>query len=152
MNYKFRVNSPEHSKEIQNALFDLGYDWRMGGDKTYRHVYDEFLFCDDVHTYRNKSISFCSTEEFFVNNENTEAWIVNGKIVTVHPASLPKETIQPKEVVKSPLGLRPKHIVDSERTAEILQAMFRYNSDNIAIPSEWLTELINIMNFEKEVQ
>lgn len=29
-NMKFRVSSPEHSKEIQEALFEMGYKWRSG--------------------------------------------------------------------------------------------------------------------------
>lgn len=30
-NMKFRVNSPEHSEEIQRELFRLGYEWFMTG-------------------------------------------------------------------------------------------------------------------------
>lgn len=30
---KFRVHSPEHSKAIQEKLFELGYEWAMTGYK-----------------------------------------------------------------------------------------------------------------------
>lgn len=30
-NMKFRVSSPEHSKEIQEALFEMGYKWQAFG-------------------------------------------------------------------------------------------------------------------------
>lgn len=45
---------------------------------------------------------------------------------------------------KPPLGLRPRWIVGTERKREILEAMDRYNTAQMKIPSEWLEELVDL--------
>ena len=42
---------------------------------------------------------------------------------------------------KAPLGLRPRHIVESLRMQEILEACHRYSQAGVAIPIDWLLEL-----------
>ena len=32
---KFRVNNPEHSRVVQQVLFDLGYDWAAGAKSSF---------------------------------------------------------------------------------------------------------------------
>ena len=40
---KFRVNNPEHSRVVQQVLFDLGYDWaagaKFGGEDKGPHLF-----------------------------------------------------------------------------------------------------------------
>ena len=42
---KFRVNNPEHSRVVQQVLFDLGYGWFIGGKSVDHtnvpHIYAE---------------------------------------------------------------------------------------------------------------
>lgn len=45
---KFRVSSPEHSQEIQEALFEMGFCWRSHGCEV-RFV-DSFPPCDYLYT------------------------------------------------------------------------------------------------------
>lgn len=43
-NMKFRVRDEEHSKQIQEALFELGYGWSNSLCKNIKHLPYEFLF------------------------------------------------------------------------------------------------------------
>ncbi len=54
-NLKFRVHSPEHSKAIQERLFELGYKWCSGDIKA---ICTElpFLFADNDGTIGHGSI------------------------------------------------------------------------------------------------
>lgn len=47
-NMKFRVSSPEHSKEIQEALFEMGFCWRSYGCEV--RFTDSFPPCDYLYT------------------------------------------------------------------------------------------------------
>lgn len=47
-NMKFRVNSPEQSKEIQEALFEMGFCWRSYGCEV--RFTDSFPPCDYLYT------------------------------------------------------------------------------------------------------
>jgi hypothetical protein len=67
-NMKFKVESKEHSRKIQEALFDLGYRWRVGG----MNVIDT-----DAHLYAyNDGLIFMSLSKddyYFDKHENEEA-------------------------------------------------------------------------------
>ena len=43
---------------------------------------------------------------------------------------------------KPPIGLMPKKIHDEKRAAEIVLAMSRFLEGNMAIPREWVAELL----------
>lgn len=64
---KFRVKNPEHSKAIQERLFEMGYKWfgehRAAVEKT-KHP---FLYADS-----NLDIFYGNTEELFDKEPNTE--------------------------------------------------------------------------------
>lgn len=47
-NMKFRVSSPEQSKEIQEALFEMGFCWRSHGCEV--RFADSFPPCDYLYT------------------------------------------------------------------------------------------------------
>lgn len=42
---KFRVENEEHSRQIQEALFELGYSWH-GGVTSTQYTHNKFLFAD----------------------------------------------------------------------------------------------------------
>lgn len=51
---------------------------------------------------------------------------------------------------KPPLGLRPRWIVDALRIREILEAMDRYNSAGVPIPTDWSDELNELFEAQRE--
>lgn len=139
---KFRVKSPEHSAEIQKSLFTDGYGWACG---RYKHVDEtdkEFLYTDD-----DGSLLYGNEKEYFEDNKRPEYELYCGIIQPV--CKLPQPTrCPPMHTVKPPLGLRPRHIAEQQRTQEIISAMARYAVDGVSIPVEWITELADL-NMEK---
>jgi hypothetical protein len=51
------------------------------------------------------------------------------------------------EIVKPPLGLRPRYIVREERVREIKEAIKRYVDAEKSVPAEWLHELNEYTRF-----
>jgi hypothetical protein len=45
-----------------------------------------------------------------------------------------------KQIVKPPIGLRPKRISDKERLNEVRGAIVRYYDAELKIPVEWIEE------------
>ncbi len=128
-NMKFRVNSTSHSVEIQTALFDRGCEWGFGG-KVFQDITAWFLFSSDGYITKEDS-----DNDYFVSHHYTEHFLVDGKITS-------------KEQLEKPvIGLRPKHISDSLRIKEILEAMGRYYEAGMKFPQEWVDEL-SIINSE----
>lgn len=56
----------------------------------------------------------------------------------------PKHFIPETNKNPSPIGLKPKKNWINERIKEILEAMLRYNNNGKDIPSEWITELLEL--------
>ena len=52
---KFQVNSPEHSKKIQEKLFEMGYRWWSG--REVRYVNSPYLFTNMCGTITHRSDS-----------------------------------------------------------------------------------------------
>ena len=60
-NIKIRVKNPEHSKKIQEKLFEMGYQWPFGEDnQVFSYVTRQFLFANSEGfiTYGNTLIEF----------------------------------------------------------------------------------------------
>lgn len=141
---KFRVRSEGHSAEIQRALFAMGYrwDWGMGGSVV-QETEHPFL-------YANKDGSICystvGSDLFFAKESGTLSDVVGGSIWP-----LAEFTAGSPEVKQ--LDLRPRHIAEQQRMAEIVEAIQRYVAEYKHIPDEWLRELtdlnINILTTEK---
>lgn len=70
---KIRVKSPEHSKIIQEKLFEMGYKWIAG--KSVQFVDKPCLF---TNTDDEGSITYSSngTEEYFNSQPHTEVELV----------------------------------------------------------------------------
>lgn len=51
-----------------------------------------------------------------------------------------KKKLVKKKIVKPPLGLRPRWVVDELRMNEISEAITRYMNAGRDIPDEWLEE------------
>lgn len=54
---------------------------------------------------------------------------------------LEPEDPAPEQVEHPPLGITPRHIVEHQRSIEILEAMLRYKQANKDVPLAWLEEL-----------
>lgn len=94
-NMKFRVNSPEQSKEIQEALFEMGYGWWSDKVKVVNFADNPFLYTEEWG-----GLSIGSTEDFFnhlkSHQEHTVEVTKSYKlipVVTKVTVESPKETI-----------------------------------------------------------
>ena len=66
-NMKFRVNSPEQSKEIQEALFEMGFCWRSHGCEV--RFTDSFPPCDWLYTDKDGYLwRIDSKEDYLVSS------------------------------------------------------------------------------------
>jgi hypothetical protein len=54
-----------------------------------------------------------------------------------------------EEIVKPPIGLRPKWIIDKERLNEVRSAIVRYYDAELKIPIEWLKEYNQLIDSTK---
>lgn len=52
---------------------------------------------------------------------------------------------KPDYVKPSPIGLRPRWLVNDERAVEIVRAIGRYSSESYMPPLEWIEELVVLM-------
>lgn len=59
---KFRVNSPEHSKAIQNRLFELRLSW-LSGDEFVKNAESHFLYVNEGNIHHGNSLHVFDTEE-----------------------------------------------------------------------------------------
>lgn len=64
---KFRVNNPEHSKNVQDTLFRLGYSWSLGV-KDYKHLGAKY-FCTSAH---KGQMEWIEGEYYFFNHAAEE--------------------------------------------------------------------------------
>lgn len=49
-----------------------------------------------------------------------------------------------KTCKKPPIGIVPRRIHDDERKIAIFEAMKRYSLNDVAIPTEWIDELMEL--------
>ena len=54
-----------------------------------------------------------------------------------------------EEIVKTPIGLRPKWIIDKERLNEVRSAIVRYYDAELKIPIEWIEEYNQLIDSTK---
>ena len=93
-NMKFRVNSPEHSKEIQEALFEMGFCWRSHGCEV--RFADSFPPCDYLYTDTEGHLwRIDSEEDYLVSSFKSaqEFTVQTTKSYKLIPVETPKETI-----------------------------------------------------------
>jgi hypothetical protein len=124
---KFKVESVEHSKAIQDALFALGYKW-AGNDAYHKHEDARYLFAD-INGERGYITYVHADDSYFNDSPNVEHFLVDGEFVTKAPV-----------IERPPLGLKPRSIHERMRLLEILEAMHRYVKADKKIPSEWHDE------------
>lgn len=92
-NMKFKVESPEHSKEIQEALFEMGFCWRIGCKVmfTYSFPPSDYLYTDTAgYLWRIDSEEDYLASSFLSAQEHTIETTKSYKLIPVEP---PKETV-----------------------------------------------------------
>lgn len=86
---KFRVNSPEQSKEIQEALFSMGYKWENHGTEI---MWENDGFTTYLHTDSKGALYRCDRDPdcFEVHQEYT---IKTTKSYELVPVEIQKEEL-----------------------------------------------------------
>lgn len=100
---KFRVNNEEHSRQVQEKLFEMGYRW-WGAGPNVSHTGDPFIY-----TRKDGLLSAGNSESFFREHENTECYLKTS--VTIEEAEHEEMTVSQIEKL---LGKRIK-IVKEEK-------------------------------------
>jgi len=54
-----------------------------------------------------------------------------------------------EQIVKPPIGLRPKWVIDKERLNEVRSAIVRYYDAELKIPIEWIEEYNELIDSTK---
>jgi hypothetical protein len=143
-NMKIRATDEQHSKAIQEKLYELGYVW--GGSPNDRSV----TYYGYLYTYDNGIIMHSDFNSgYFDNHKNPEYVLTSyGEFVDAFKYYTQPETPPMKEpsTEKPPLGLVPRYVRDTQRLQEILEAMHRYSAAGKVIPKLWSDELAELLN------
>jgi hypothetical protein len=141
---KIKIKDEQHSKQVQEALFNMGYEWGDGG-RTIKHTDAKALY-----TYEYGGLFYNSRDEdsteHFDENEKPEYKLSFGTFVPA--VYIPDPDFPQIVIVDDPhggqpgplLGLTPRIIRDKERLVEILEAMLRFAKGDMIIPDEWDNE------------
>ena len=92
---KFRVRDEEHSKQIQETLFGLGYKWATGEPGV------NYTYCQYLYTNNDGDLCYGTTEEFFdgkvFHKEHTIKPVEGFEIVPVEP-KIPVKKMTKEEI------------------------------------------------------
>lgn len=123
LNMKIRVRDSDHCREIQDALFKLGYGWN-GITKDYRYVN-----CDSIyaHSIGNLTQDSSQDDQFFQDHRYKEYELKDGEFIVVKEQ--PKAILLPREEHRA---IRFKDVVD---------AIYRLGVNGQKVPQEWIQEL-----------
>ena len=67
-NIKIKIKSPEHSRQVQEMLFRMGYRWHVNGKKI------SYQDASILYAYFNQDIRYSNDEVRFDTHENKEIW------------------------------------------------------------------------------
>ena len=98
---KMRINNPDHSKAVQEWLFEQGYEWSGNIPKQIQKTEATFLF---TGTYSPLSITSSFQVDSFHNNEGTETDIshLDPHLYKVHKSTcVPAKSYTEKPKMKS---------------------------------------------------
>lgn len=142
---KFKINSPEHSKQIQEKLFELGYYWGISGKSvlhTGRPALYANYFGDETLTYSTCLGDFEDRGDY----NCVEYFLVNGKFITADEYFVyPETTYEPLPDEGHPVPtITPRVEFLRQRVSEILAAMTRFNELKMVPPNDWHEELEEI--------
>ena len=125
ISFKMRVKEGQTAEQIQDYMFGLGRAWVYPKSGSYQYTDKLYFFSSWV----DNDIMYAHELSFFEEHEYPE----------IDLPTLPKVQVE-----RSPIGLRPKYIIDELRTQEILEAMLRYSKAGKTIPLTWMEELAEL--------
>lgn len=141
---KFKVTSPEHSKDIQEKLFEMGYAWG-GHQKELKYLNAKVLYAghfgDNEITYDYTTTGFDINDGQFGTQEHFLDPYLNQFVTKdyyTQPTTAPKETT----ASSTPLTPRKEHRV--ARMFALLRAMQETLADGKGIVAEWAEELLEL--------
>lgn len=107
---KFRVRDEDHSRQIQETLFGLGYSWYENCEHRCSVKYTD---CKFLYTYDNGDLAWSNIQPFFDGSESQENIIepVGGfNVVPVTPENPAKKMTQEEieEILGHPVEIVPK--------------------------------------------
>lgn len=138
---KIKVETPEKSEAVQEALFKLGYMWRGDSTAYVQLTYKQALFADE-----DGKITYMTEADTFFNNHHAPEYVeMHGQLVLAIETKLvplpATVTYKPIDVPMAvPLGLKPKAIHDKMRMLEVLEAIHRYVKADKKFPYDWHEE------------
>lgn len=141
---KIRVLDADHSKRIQDALFDEGYTWSSTGRRDYKFTEEPCLFAEDS-TDGDKYILFGGDGPFFDECKAQEYFLTkDGKLVTECQSAL---TVRPAEEVKA-----LHKAIDVERLKELSAYLMHAVENGIQVTHQEHMEynglLLNLLSYK----
>lgn len=138
-NMKFKISDAEYSKQVQAALFNLGYVWLSTSYSEFDHTNKDYLFA-----HADGAITWSYSSSDFNREKFIECYIdAMGGII-------------PTEHVTTPgvKGLESRSTINQHRITDILNAMMRYHTANKSIPQPWIDELeeLNAYSYSEDAQ
>lgn len=160
-NVKIRINDPEHSRQVQKVLFDMGYVW--SGKAVVQNTEKEALYADCDNPY----LSY-SNAGYFHNEQSKEYILHNGEFIPAEeyykqPESVGSVTFKNDVdrysgpvstyvgvIERSALGLTPRYIREAQRLQEILEACLRFSQAGKVIPKAWAEEFMELVDKQEK--
>ena len=118
---KFRVDNPEHSKAIQEVLFELGYTWDILDNNNICYLKSPFLFAE-----AHGAIMHCSDEDdldFYLKDGNTETTLAELHEMLETKQKIQEENCSPNSesrVVENSISLDQLQQLISEAQVSVL--------------------------------
>jgi hypothetical protein len=143
-NMKIRTTDAKHCKETLEKLYELGYGWGGLPNNHSTQYYGYF------YTYDNGLLFHGNFDQVHFDKHPNEEYILTPQGTFMKPEDYFKQPETPpmKEpsTEKPPLGLIPRHVRDTQRLQEILEAMHRYSVGGKVIPKLWAEELAELLD------
>ncbi len=166
---KIRIETEDHCRVVQQALFRLGYDWWSnkyptkddGGRHIVRWTDSKFLLTTEDGDITRSGSSGYDAESEFESHPGVEHVYSLGLLIPKDSTAKVVATSVDMEVLKpapAPIGLKPRNISEElymrERLVDIGGAVQRYINSQLDIPYAWVQEYMELeqklLNLEKK--
>lgn len=168
---KICIKDEEHSKAVQEALFNIGYDWRGEKHASIQHTEYPAIYTDSYGAITYASLDLYNSMEYFNDCNMGEYFLTAmGEFRKKLPQTLgdlikrdaeeakataeefDKEEFIATLIATRPVSLRPKAVVDGLRMQEILTAMLKSVQAGAKIDNKWLCELDDLNDSLEEAK
>lgn len=131
---KIRIENEEHSKKVQDALFDEGFSWSASGIRDYKHTHCPSL-CAEVGNHGRKYILYNTHLKEFDAMSGEEYVLVGDKLVkVVKVTDADYEAAMPE--IRSSKEVEDEHRdIDMERMMELNTYLLASIDLGVKVPS-----------------